>query len=271
MPAPARSNQSSLDSALVSKAAKRERQRLNREAQRQYRETLARRRRRLKLARNLTIVGVPVIALLLVFDVFGSAGPAAIKRRYTSAPAMTIDPAKTYVASIETTEGTMVLSLDAKAAPTSVNNFVFLARRRYYDGLTFHRVVKDFVIQGGSPKGTGIGGPGYTVTGEVPADGYHAGTVAWAKTESEPAGTAGSQFFVVLTDEGASPLNDQPYLYGYIGKVVSGLDVARNIGKLEPNPAPSDGNSPPKRRVTIERILISTAGGATTTTTPPSS
>src|SRR5687768_12172885 len=107
----------SLDSALVSKAAKRERQKLNREAQRQYREALARRRRRLKLARNLVIIAVPLVALILVLDVFGGGDEEPPPRRnYAKAPEVTIDPARNYVATIETTMGTIIIQLDPKNA-----------------------------------------------------------------------------------------------------------------------------------------------------------
>jgi peptidyl-prolyl cis-trans isomerase B (cyclophilin B) len=257
----------SLDSAPVSKAAKRERQRQNREVHRQYQETLSRRRRQRRLLRNLAVVAVPVVvALVLVYGLGGSDDPsdaAGPRRTYASAPAMQIDPAKTYVATMETSLGTIVMELDAKNAPTSVNDFVFLARRRFYDGLTIHRTVKDFVIQGGDPAGDGSGGPGYTVTAELPADGYAAGSVAWAKTGTEPAGSAGSQFFIVLTDQGATNLGGPPYQYGYLGKVTSGLDVARAIGGL----APASGDGPPTKKVTIERVRITESAPSTTTVT----
>jgi cyclophilin family peptidyl-prolyl cis-trans isomerase len=260
----------------VSKANKRERQRQNREAQRQYQETLARRRRQMRLLRNLAIVVVPVVVVLvLVYGLGGdddSSEASGPRRTYSSAPAMTIDPTRTYVATMETSLGTVVMELDAQNAPTSVNNFVFLARRRFYDGLTFHRAAKDFVIQGGDPEGSGAGGPGYSVPAEVPANGYAAGSVAWAKTGAEAAGTAGSQFFIVLSDQGATNLGGPPYLYGYLGKVTSGLEVARVIGEL----APAGGDGAPTKKVTIERIRIAesapTAATTTSTTaTPPAS
>jgi cyclophilin family peptidyl-prolyl cis-trans isomerase len=251
----------------VSKAAKRERQRLNRDAQRQYRETLARRRRRLRLARNLAIVAVPVAALIIVLNLSGSA-PAEPKRDFKAAPAMTIDQNKSYTATMVTSMGTIVIDLDAKSAPTSVNNFVFLARRHFYDGLAFHRAVKDFVIQGGDPKGNGQGGPGYSVAGETPVNGYKTGSVAWAKSGAEPDGTGGSQFFIVLSDDGATRLGGPPYQYGLIGQVVSGLDVAKEIGALAPKDAGgASGDGPPTKKVTIESIKIAESPAAVTTTT----
>jgi cyclophilin family peptidyl-prolyl cis-trans isomerase len=149
---------------------------------------------------------------------------------------MTIDPAKTYTAAMATSAGAMVIRLDAKAAPNTVNNFVFLAREGFYDGLTFHRVVRDFVIQGGDPAGDGSGGPGYTFADELPDDGYPPGSVAMAN--SGP-GTNGSQFFIVTGD--ASFL---PNSYSRFGRVVEGLDVARKIEAFaDPAADPGDPSS----------------------------
>src|SRR5256885_13116875 len=91
---------------------------------------------------------------------------------FTAEPPMTVDKAKKYTATIDTSCGKITVDLDAKGAPHSVNNFVFLADKHFYDGLTWHRVVKDFVIQGGDPQGNGSGGPGHEVGGELPQDGY---------------------------------------------------------------------------------------------------
>ena len=121
---------------------------------------------------------------------------------FNKPPPMTIDPAKKYTATMETSCGKITIDLDAKAAPKTVNNFVFLAKQKYYDGLTFHRVVKDFVIQGGDPKGTGSGGPGYEFEDELPPDGYKIGSLAMANSG---ANTNGSQFFIVTGNEGARP------------------------------------------------------------------
>lgn len=144
---------------------------------------------------------------------------------YDEPPPMTIDPAKTYTATIETSCGTMVASLDAANAPKAVNNFVFLAREDFYDGLTWHRVVKNFVIQGGDPEGDGTGGVGYDVAAEPPTDGYMLGSLAAAKTGTDPAGTMGSQFFVVTGSQGTSLPND----YARFGILTEGLDVAQKL------------------------------------------
>jgi cyclophilin family peptidyl-prolyl cis-trans isomerase len=113
-------------------------------------------------------------------------------------PPMTIDPAKKYTATMETSCGKITIDLDPKAAPKTVNSFVFLAKQKYFDGLTFHRVVKDFVIQGGDPQGTGSGGPGYEFEDELPQQGYSIGSLAMANSG---ANTNGSQFFIITGNE----------------------------------------------------------------------
>ena len=143
----------------------------------------------------------------------------AAKNQKQTAPPETIDPAKTYTAVISTSCGDMTVALDAKAAPKGVNNFVFLARQGFYDGLTWHRVVKGFVIQGGDPVGTGGGGPGYDVVTELPADGYPLGTLSYAKTSNAPAGDAGSQFFVVTSDHPSSLEQKSNGSYQYLSLI----------------------------------------------------
>ena len=116
------------------------------------------------------------------------------------APKDTISRKKTYEASFDTSCGTFVVKFDQKDAPNTVNSLVFLIEHHFYDGLTFHRIAKDFVIQGGDPKGDGSGGPGYSTVDAPPANAqYPVGTIAMAKTGSDPAGTSGSQFFVVTS------------------------------------------------------------------------
>ena len=162
---------------------------------------------------------------------------------------ITIDPAKTYTATIETTEGTIEIALDAANAPTSVNNFVYLTKAGFYDGLLFNRAVQNFVIQTGSPDNTTGGGPGYTVQAELPTSAYEVGSVAWAKTSAEPAGTAGSQFFIGT----GSNVTSLPKDYGYIGKVTKGLDVAQKIMGF----APSSGDGKPTTNVKMTKVTIS--------------
>jgi cyclophilin family peptidyl-prolyl cis-trans isomerase len=142
--------------------------------------------------------------------------------RYAAAPAMTIDTAKTYTAKLVTEKGTIELALDAKAAPITVNNFVFLARDKYYDGLTFHRVESHFVIQGGDPAGDGTGGPGYTIPDEPSPLKHVDGALAMAKSAAP--NSAGSQFYITL---GAQPALDGSYTV--FGVVTSGKDVVKAI------------------------------------------
>lgn len=151
---------------------------------------------------------------------------------YPAPPPLTIDPAATYTATLETSCGDIVIALDAEAAPETVNNFVFLAREGFYDGLTFHRVVTGFVIQGGDPEGDGRGGPGYEFPDELPDDGYPAGSVAMANSGPD---TNGSQFFIVTGD---APL---PNAYSKFGRVTEGLEVARAIEAFaDPSLDPGD-------------------------------
>ena len=134
-------------------------------------------------------------------------------------PATEIDASKIYRATVTTDRGVMVLDLDPALAPNTVNNFVALARQGYYDGLTFHRVVPDFVIQGGCPEGSGRGGPGYKFADEPVQGEYTLGAVAMANSGKN---TNGSQFFVCI-DDCTRKLTKDYNLFGY---VVDGIDVA---------------------------------------------
>jgi cyclophilin family peptidyl-prolyl cis-trans isomerase len=133
---------------------------------------------------------------------------------------MNIDTAAIYDATITTDRGTIVLTLDPQLAPRTVNNFVNLARDGFYDGLTFHRVEPGFVIQGGCPKGTGTGGPGYQFEDEPVQGSYTVGTVAMANAGPN---TNGSQFFICIDD-----CTTLPPQYNLFGAVSDGLDVAQS-------------------------------------------
>ena len=153
--------------------------------------------------------------------------PAERSSMYSQPPEMQIDPAKTYVATISTEKGDIVVDLDAGAAPQTVNNFVFLAREGFYDGLTFHRVEPDFVIQGGDPLGTGSGGPGYTVPAEIELQ-HVKGAIAMARRGDEvnpERASSGSQFYITLE---ATPFLDGAYTA--FGQVTDGMDVVESIG-----------------------------------------
>ena len=139
-----------------------------------------------------------------------------------SPPAHEIDDDATYEVTITTDKGDIVMELDPKLAPMTVNNFVALARRGFYDGTTFHRVVPDFVIQGGDPEGTGRGGPGYTFPDEPVRGEYTHGAGAMANAGPD---TNGSQFFICI-DDCRTKLDKAYNLFGY---VTAGLDVADRI------------------------------------------
>jgi peptidylprolyl isomerase len=158
------------------------------------------------------------------------------RKTYTSAPPMTIDVNKTYCAIIEMDIGNITLELFAKDAPATVNNFVFLARDHYYDGITFHRVIPGFVAQAGDPTGTGSGGPGYTIPDEVNANKFLDGTVGMAKTSAPNSG--GSQFFI---DYAPQPGLDGGYTA--FGKVVAGRDVLDKIAPRDPGTATQPGTA----------------------------
>ncbi len=144
-------------------------------------------------------------------------------KQYESPPEMVIDPTKRYSAELVTSLGTMVIALDPVAAPKTVNNFVFLAREGFYDGVVFHRVINGFMCQGGDPTGTGRGGPGYRFADELPAPGrYEVGSVAMANAGPN---TNGSQFFICLDDVGLPPA------YSVFGEVTDGMEVVDAIAK----------------------------------------
>jgi cyclophilin family peptidyl-prolyl cis-trans isomerase len=150
-------------------------------------------------------------------------GSSPQQRSFSSEPPMVIDPAKRYTATMETTKGTITIALDPVAAPRTVNNFVFLARYHYFDGIFFHRIIPGFVVQGGDPEGSGRGGPGYKFADELPKPGrYEIGSLAMANAGPD---TNGSQFFIICGPDGAR----LPPQYSLFGKVVNGLDVVKAI------------------------------------------
>ena len=150
--------------------------------------------------------------------------PPSDLHKYSAPPAASIDPTKLYQATITTSRGKIVLCLQPQLAPNTVNNFVVLARNHFYDGLTFHRVESQFVIQGGDPKGDGTGGPGYQFSDEPVHNVYVDGAVAMANSGPN---TNGSQFFICI---GSQCQSLQPQ-YNLFGKVESGLDVAQKVQK----------------------------------------
>jgi len=147
---------------------------------------------------------------------------------------------------MQTSEGTFTFSLDVKDSPNTTGSFACLVEQGFFDGLTFHRVVPGFVIQGGDPEGTGAGGPGYTVADTPPSDAkYTKGVVAMAKTASDPPGTSGSQFFVVSGEDAGLPPD-----YALLGTVTEGIDVVEKIDAL------GTGDGPPSKKVTIDKATV---------------
>ena len=174
-------------------------------------------------------------------------GSSPKKRRFDGPPPMCIDPSKRYTAEMATTKGTMVIALDPVAAPRTVNNFVVLARYHYFEGISFHRVIPGFMLQGGDPDGSGRGGPGYRFEDELPRPGrYEIGSVAMANAGPN---TNGSQFFVISGPSGVS----LPPQYSLFGKVVKGLDVVAGIDAI------GTGSGTPKEKVVIESVTITEA------------
>jgi peptidyl-prolyl cis-trans isomerase B (cyclophilin B) len=162
-------------------------------------------------------------------------------------PTAELDKNKTYVARVLTNCGEFEITLDPKRAPKTGGSFKTLVDKRFYDGLSFHRIVAGFVIQGGDPKGDGQGGPGYSVTEAPPQDlTYDKGVVAMAKTAAEPAGTSGSQFFVVTGEDAGLPPD-----YALLGKVTKGQEVVDKIGVVEVGP-----DEQPVDPVVIRQIRI---------------
>ena len=158
----------------------------------------------------------------------------------------TVKEGEEVTAVVDTSCGTFEIALDSKRAPKTVNSFVFLSEEGFYDGLTFHRVAPEFVIQGGDPTGTSTGGPGYSVDEKPPANlAYTKGVVAMAKSSAEPPGRSGSQFFVVLAPDAGLPPE-----YALVGKVNKGLDVVERIGEL------GTPEEKPKQTVLINKISI---------------
>ncbi|RIV28686.1 peptidylprolyl isomerase [Alicyclobacillaceae bacterium I2511] len=157
-----------------------------------------------------------------------------------------------YVAEVQTTLGNFVLELFAETAPQTVNNFVFLAREGFYDGVVFHRIIRDFMVQTGDPTGTGMGGPGYRFADELPpVVPYAPGVVAMANAGPN---TNGSQFFI-CTGNQSDFLNRQPN-YSVFGRVSQGMDTVLKIASTPVGPGTSGENSTPLQTVKMTSVLI---------------
>ena len=169
-------------------------------------------------------------------------------QQYSNPPEMAIDTSKTYTAIVHTSKGDMSLELFASDAPATVNNFVFLAKEGFYENVGFHRIIKDFMIQGGCPKGDGTGGPGYRFNDEPVTRSYVKGTLAMANAGPN---TNGSQFFIVHGANTGLPPN-----YTIFGMLTDGMDV---LDSLANSPVASGGrgeNSTPTEKLIIQNIEI---------------
>lgn len=186
----------------------------------------------------------------------GSLQPSEIKtvenmekpaKQWNTPPTMSIDKAKTYTANLRTSKGDIVVELNAKETPITVNNFVFLTKNGFYTNTTFHRVIRGFMIQGGDPLGNGAGGPGYSFNDEKFSGEYDRGVLAMANAGPN---TNGSQFFIMHESR---PL---PKDYVIFGRVTKGLEVVDAIANTDVEPSDSGEPSKPVTPITVSSVTI---------------
>lgn len=189
-----------------------------------------------------SVRGDDVIRRTPVGDETPTTGAVTNIKQYSGPPEMTIDPAKNYIATVKTDKGEFKIELLASEAPQTVNNFVFLAKDGYYNGVSFHRVISDFVAQTGDPTGTGSGGPGYNLTVENADKPFTEGTVGMAKPADASSQNNGSQFFIALGED--SKLATLEGRNTVFGRITEGLDVVKSLTARDPqliqNPPPGD-------------------------------
>jgi cyclophilin family peptidyl-prolyl cis-trans isomerase len=174
--------------------------------------------------------------------------PAPKGEGHLAKPTTRLAAGRTWVATVATSCGTFEITLDVKGSPRTSASFASLAGKHFYDGTTFHRVVPNFVIQGGDPKGDGTGGPGYSVVEPPPRHvHYRVGDVAMAKTQYEPSGTSGSQFFVVT----GSSSQFAPE-YAVLGRVTGGQDTVDRIASAKADPT----SGAPQEPIVIDSIRV---------------
>ncbi|HEX3609700.1 MAG TPA: peptidylprolyl isomerase [Solirubrobacterales bacterium] len=217
--------------------------------------------RRLIILGVFALVAIGIVAAILIGRSSGSGDSStaassggckeveqpAPKHVSLKAPKQTVKKGEKLNAVVETSCGTFEIALDSTRAPKTVNSFVYLVKKGFYNDLTFHRIAPGFVIQGGDPLGTGLGGPGYSVTEKPPANlSYTKGTVAMAKSSADPPGRSGSQFYVVTAADAGLPPE-----YALVGKVDKGYSVVTRIEKLG-NPKTEKPSEP----VVIERMRV---------------
>jgi len=177
-------------------------------------------------------------------------GSEARASTFEQAPSNCLDAGKTYTAVVTTNKGEFTIVLDQKKAPLAANNFVTLARYKYFDNTQCHRAILDFVVQCGDPTATGSGGPGYSFADELPQAGeYKLGSIAMANSG---ANTNGSQFFIITGDQGIT----LPPSYTLFGQVTSGLDTTVPALNAASNPDPAANGVPTLETITIVSVVI---------------
>lgn len=243
----------------MGKAAKRERQKTNKALKDEEQAKKQSRDKTLKAVKTIALILIVPVVVIIAVIVNKATDPIV----YTAKITVAIDGVKKLP-----NNGVIDIKLDNANSPKSVKHFVAFASNGLYDGLSWHRAVTDFVIQGGDPKGDGTGSLGTTIQAELPAKGYKQSDLAWAKGSDEAAGTAGSQFFVITgksTASGVKALNQKAaqqdgtsqYQYGYIGRVLKGLDVAKEIEKLAPLEAgKKTGDGKPTKKAIIVKVIV---------------
>ena len=263
--------------------AKRERQKAGRHSRREAAVVAVKKQKSRKQARSYAILAASIVAFALFFvlrgggndtspttattgasgaatttttfvTVYGTTacppvdGSGERKTAFADSFLQCIDPAKTYAATIKTTKGDLVVELDAKAAPITVNNFVSLARSKFYDAVPCHRIIPSFVAQCGDPQGTGAGGPGYKFGDELPAaNSYKIGSLAMANSGPN---TNGSQFFIITGDRGVA----LPPSYSLFGRARDGQ--ATLLTALDAAGNPENNGVPPKEAVGLVSVTI---------------
>jgi peptidyl-prolyl cis-trans isomerase B (cyclophilin B) len=203
---------------------------------------------------TLVVAGVVLAVVVAVIVLARSGGddsesaPAPVtKEGNLDEPGTVVAEGEPATVTMETSEGTFEITLDTERAPVTANNFAYLTEEGFYDGLGFHRIVPDFVIQGGDPLGDGTGDPGYKVVEPPPEDiEYEVGVVAMAKSGAEAPGTSGSQFYIVTGSGGQALTPD----YALVGEVSEGMDVVEKIGAL------GGPDEQPTKNVVIERATL---------------
>ncbi|HUQ43157.1 MAG TPA: peptidylprolyl isomerase [Candidatus Limnocylindria bacterium] len=215
----------------------------------------------------LAVAAFAVVAAVLVLgNPFGSpaASPstAAVASHGdgtcpTSQPA-SLSATDVRTVTIETAKGNIVMRIDGSVSPIAAGNFVALVACHFYDGITFHRIMPGFVLQGGDPIGDGSGGPGYKIQDDPVDEPYHRGTVAMARSGSP--NSQGSQFFIVLSDDADSALNEAPYPYAILGEVTAGMDVVDLIA-TGPNTGGNEGRA--LEPVTMTKVTVAPAPSPT--------